>query len=78
MTELVAVGSFRTRAEAELAKNSLAAIGIRAMVAADDAGNSHPELRFTTGGARLLVAAEDAAQAREYLSGGAEGVVEEG
>jgi len=68
MTDLVSIASFRTRAEAELAKNSLAAAGIRAMVTADDAGDAHPELRFTTGGARVLVAPQDAARARELLS----------
>jgi hypothetical protein len=70
MTELVAVGSFRTRAEAELAKNTLDAAGIRAMVSADDAGDAHPELRFTTGGARVLVARGDVARARELLGSG--------
>ncbi|MBI2073894.1 MAG: DUF2007 domain-containing protein [Gemmatimonadetes bacterium] len=68
MTDLVSVRSFRTRAEAELAENTLAAAGIRAVVMADDAGGAHPELAFTTGGSRVLVAPEDAARARELLS----------
>ena len=68
MTELVSVGSFRTRVEAELAMNTLDAAGIRAMVSADDAGDAHPALRFTTGGVRVLVAPGDAAVARELLA----------
>lgn len=68
MSDLVVVGRFRTRSEAELAKNTLVAGGIRAMVSADDAGDAHPELRFTSGGARVLVASEDAPAARELLA----------
>jgi archaeosine-15-forming tRNA-guanine transglycosylase len=64
MTELVCVRSYRTRAEAELARATLEAGGINATVRADDAGGTEPALVLTTGGARVLVALADAARAR--------------
>lgn len=64
MAELVCVQSFRTRAEAELAQATLEAAGIEAAVQVDDAGSVYPALVFTTGGARVLVAPDDAARAR--------------
>jgi hypothetical protein len=67
MTELVCVQSFRTRAEAELARTTLEAAGINATVRADDAGGTEPALVLTTGGARVLVALADAARARACI-----------
>lgn len=67
MDGLVTVGTFFVRIEADLAKSLLDANGIQAMVAADDAGGMRPALLVGTGGARLMVRAEDAPRAAELL-----------
>jgi hypothetical protein len=67
VTQLVCVQTFRTRAEAELARESLEAAGIQATVRADDAGGTEPALILTTGGAKVLVALADAGRARGIL-----------
>jgi hypothetical protein len=67
VTQLVCVQTFRTRAEAELARESLAAAGIHATVRADDAGGTEPALVLTTGGAKVLVPLADAPRARPYI-----------
>jgi hypothetical protein len=64
MTE---VGAFPTRSEAELSQAALAAAGIESTVVADDAGGAYPF--DLSGGARLLVADEDAELARLILTG---------
>lgn len=67
MTQFVCVKTFRTRAEAELARGSLEAAGIQATVRADDAGGTEPALILTTGGAKVLVALADAARAKACI-----------
>ncbi len=64
-TELVVIGDYQDKLEAELARGALQAAGIDSMVSADDAGGTEPGLWM--GGVRLLVRAEDAKQAREVL-----------
>jgi putative signal transducing protein len=63
--ELVVVGTFLNRIEAELAQGALEAADIKAIVSADDAGDLQPGLWM--GGVRLLVRAGDAEQARAIL-----------
>ena len=63
--QLVVVGTFLNRIEAELAQGALEAADIKAIVSADDAGDLQPGLWM--GGVRLLVRAEDAEQAGEIL-----------
>jgi hypothetical protein len=69
MSDLIAVRAFATRAEAELAKDLLQTQGVTSVLMSNDAGGARPELAFTTGGARLLVASEDAQRAVELLKG---------
>ena len=63
--ELVVVGTFLNRIEAELAQGALEAADIKAIVSADDAGDLQPGLWM--GGVRLLVRAEDVEQAGAIL-----------
>jgi hypothetical protein len=63
--QLVVVGTFLNRIEAEIAQSALEAADIKAIVSADDAGDLQPGLWM--GGVRLLVRAEDAAQAGAIL-----------
>jgi hypothetical protein len=65
--ELVVVGTFLSRIEADVAQSALEAADIESMVAADDAGGLRPGLWM--GGVRLLVRADDAKQATDILSG---------
>ena len=39
---MVAVGTYRTRSDAELAQTALTAAGITLVIAADDAGGAYP------------------------------------
>jgi hypothetical protein len=64
---MISVGSFRDRSAAEVAKAELAASGIEAVVAADDAAGWQPALPFARG-VRLLVHPDDAAEAMRLLS----------
>jgi len=63
---MVEVGRYPTRADAELARSVLAAAGIPAVLAADDAGGAYPF--DLSGGARLFVAEADAIDAAQVLS----------
>jgi hypothetical protein len=63
--ELVVVGTFLNKMEAEMAQGALEAADIDSMVSADDAGGLRPSLWM--GGVRLLVRAEDAERARKIL-----------
>jgi hypothetical protein len=63
--DLVVVGTFLNRIDAELAQGALEAADIESMVAADDAGGERPGLWM--GGVRLLVRANDAEQASSIL-----------
>jgi hypothetical protein len=62
----IEIGSYVTRADAEIAQAALEAAGIRSEVRSDDAGGAYP---FDLGGgARLLVDEADAQFAAEVLS----------
>lgn len=63
--ELVVVGTFLNKVEAEIAQGALHAADIESMVAADDAGGLRPGLWM--GGVRLLVRTVDAARATRIL-----------
>ena len=63
-TVLVAVVASRT--EAELIVGMLRSHGLRAAVAADDAGGQEPQLQLQ--GVRVLVASADEASARRLLA----------
>jgi hypothetical protein len=63
---MIAVGTYPTRSDAELAQSALAAAGIASEIVADDAGGAYPF--DLTGGARLLVAEADADEAAALLS----------
>jgi hypothetical protein len=63
---MIAVGSYPTRSDAELAQSALAAAGITSEIAADDAGGAYPF--DLTGGVQLLVEDPDAADARSLLA----------
>ena len=64
-TELVVVGTFLNRIDADLAKGALEAADIKSMLSADDAGGQRPHMWM--GGIRLLVRAEDAEEAAAIL-----------
>jgi hypothetical protein len=66
LDDAVVLETFSSRAVAELAAGLLESEGIEALVLADDAGGLYPMLQFIRG-VRLLVAAEDEAQAKEIL-----------
>jgi predicted Fe-Mo cluster-binding NifX family protein len=55
-----------SRAEAELIVGLLGSHGLRAVVAADDAGGQEPQLQLQ--GVRVLVAPSDEASARRVLA----------
>lgn len=63
-SELAVVATFRTTADAQMAKGILDEIGIDSMVRADNAGGMYPAI----GGAELLVRAEDVQKANEALN----------
>jgi hypothetical protein len=67
MSDLVTVGNYFDRLSAELAKGVLDVDGIDAYISADDAGGMRPSLLTASGGARLVVRAEDAGRASELL-----------
>ena len=55
-----------SRTEAELIVGMLRSYGLRAAVAADDAGGQEPQLQLQ--GVRVLVAPDDEASARQLLA----------
>jgi len=65
---MVAVGTYPTRSDAELAQATLEAAAIPSVIAADDAGGAYP-FDLTGGGVRRLVDEADARAAAEILSG---------
>jgi hypothetical protein len=71
--ELVVVGTFSDRIDAELAASALEAAGIDSMIRDDDAGGMQPAMAFT-GGVELLVRQADASAAGEILEGGSQTV----
>ena len=71
----VPVAVVTSRTEAELIVGMLRSHGLRAAVAADDAGGQYPQLQLD--GVRVLVAPSDEAEARRLLAdaGGTAGPV---
>ena len=63
--DLVLVRTYINRIEADLAHSALRASGIVSMIEADGSAGTQPGLWM--GGVKLLVRAEDAAQADEIL-----------
>ena len=63
--ELVVVGDFLSKGEAEIAQGALQAAGIQSLIRADDAGGTEPGLWM--GGVKLLVRAEDSERAAAIL-----------
>ena len=63
----VVVASPPSTFEAQLIVGMLESNGIAAAISSDDAGGQEPELQLTQG-VRVLVAADDAAQARQLLA----------
>jgi hypothetical protein len=63
---LVVVGTFNSRPEAELAKSALEAAGIESTVFGDDAGGTQPGL-WEGRGVAVVVNREDEGVAREIL-----------
>jgi hypothetical protein len=64
--EMIQVGVYPTRSDAELAQTALTAAGIQSLVVSDDAGGAYPF--DPTGGARLLVDEAHAEDAAALLS----------
>jgi len=64
--ELVAVRTYLTRIDAELARTALEAGGIESMIRSDDAGGLRPHLWM--GGIALLVRQEDLERAERLLT----------
>jgi hypothetical protein len=62
----VSVAVVTSRTEAELIVGMLRSHGLRAAVAADDAGGQYPQLQMD--GVRVMVAPSDEASARRLLS----------
>ena len=61
--ELITVSTFRSTADAQIAKGILDEAGIESMIRSDNAGGMYPALA----GADLLVNAEDVERATEEL-----------
>jgi hypothetical protein len=61
---LVIVSTFRSTADAQIAKGILDEVGIESMIRADNAGGMYPALS----GAQLLVRAEDVEEATAALN----------
>jgi len=62
-SELVSVSTFRSTADAQIAKGILDEAGIESMIRSDNAGGMYPAMD----GANLLVKAEDVTSATEAL-----------
>ena len=61
---LAVVATFASKADAEIAKGVLAALGVDSLIRSDNAGDMYPSLAE----AELLVRAEDAAKAKVALA----------
>ncbi len=68
MSDLVCVGTFTNRTEAEIARMALEAAGIRVLLSADDAGGTRPDIGLSTGGVRILVTKDSVDSAVAVLS----------
>ena len=64
-SELAVVATFRSVADAQVAKGVLDEIGIESMIRSDNAGGMYPALS----GAEVLVRTEDVERANEALNG---------
>jgi len=64
-SDLIAVSTFRSPADAQVAKGVLDAAGIESMIRSDNAGGMYPAIS----GAELLVRSEDSARAHDALTG---------
>jgi hypothetical protein len=62
-TDLIAVSTFRSTADAQIAKGVLDEAGIESMIRSDNAGGMYPAMA----GADLLVRAEDLERATDAL-----------
>ena len=62
-SDLITLTTFRSTADAQIAKGLLDAAGIDSMIRSDDAGGMYPAI----GGADLLVRAEDIEKAKGAL-----------
>jgi hypothetical protein len=69
--ELVVVGTFMSRPEADVAKSALDAANIQSMVLGDDAGGLQPGL-WEGRGVAVVVNRDDEQAAREILETGAD------
>jgi hypothetical protein len=72
-SKLVAVQSYGSRAEADLAKGVLEAAGIQAMIQADTAGGMREHLAWSGAGFQILVREEETIGARDALAPPSEG-----
>jgi hypothetical protein len=63
--ELIAVETFRSTADAEIAQGVLDEVGIESMIRSDNAGGMYPAIDAAV----LLVRAEDAERAQDALHG---------
>jgi len=68
--DLVVVGTFSSRPEAEVAKSALDAAQIESMVVGDDAGGTYPGL-WESLGVAVVVNRDDESVARDVLSSSA-------
>jgi hypothetical protein len=64
--QLIAIGTYGTRDEAEVVQGLLAAAGIESSIRADDAGGAFPFV--LSGGAHVLVDENDATAASDLLA----------
>jgi hypothetical protein len=67
-TELVVVGTFPNRIEAEMAQGALESGGIASVITADDVGGQYASISLTGAGVRLHERPEDVEAAQELLS----------
>ena len=61
--DLIAISTFRSSADAQIAKGILNEVGIESMIRADNASGMYPAIS----GAELLVRSEDVDRARDAL-----------
>jgi uridine phosphorylase len=62
-SQLIALSTFRSSADAQIAKGILDEVGIESMIRSDNAGGMYPAIE----GADLLVRAEDVEKATQAL-----------
>ena len=66
-TNLVAIASYPSEPEAEMAKGALESAGIESMILGDSAGGMEPSVAFAHGGYQILVKEADVETAKEML-----------